>query len=164
MPSARTRNTGPRAFHSFQGSSAMAEEVYLAVDLGASSGRVLAGLLDGRRLRLEEIHRFENGAIAAAGGLYWDVLGLWSHIVHGLRAAGAKYGDRIKSVGVDTWGVDFALPGPRRRAAGESHSYRDPRAEGMLAAGACAACRAKRSSPRPACSSCRSTRFISCWP
>ena len=53
----------------------MAEEVYLAVDLGASGGRVLAGLFDGRRLRLEEIHRFENGAIAAAGGLYWDVLG-----------------------------------------------------------------------------------------
>ncbi len=65
----------------------MAEEVYLAVDMGASGGRVLAGLLNGRRLRLEEIHRFENGAIAAAGGLYWDVLGLWSHIVHGLRAA-----------------------------------------------------------------------------
>ena len=63
----------------------MADEVYLAVDLGASSGRVLAGILDGRRLRLDEVHRFENGAVAAAGGLFWNVLGLWSHILDGLR-------------------------------------------------------------------------------
>ncbi|HVU89462.1 MAG TPA: rhamnulokinase family protein [Pirellulales bacterium] len=111
----------------------MAEEVYLAVDMGASGGRVLAGLLDGRRLRLEEIHRFENGAIAAAGGLYWDVLGLWSNIVHGLRAAGTKFGAAIKSVGVDTWGVDFALLGRGDVLLESPHSYRDPRADGMLA-------------------------------
>ncbi|HEY4308701.1 MAG TPA: rhamnulokinase family protein [Pirellulales bacterium] len=110
----------------------MAEEVYLAVDMGASGGRVLAGLLDGRRLRLEEVHRFENGAIAAAGGLYWDVLGLWGQITHGLRAAGAKYGDRVKSVGVDTWGVDFALLGRGDVLLENPHSYRDPRADGML--------------------------------
>jgi rhamnulokinase len=112
----------------------MAEEVYLAVDMGASGGRVLAGLLDGRRLRLEEVHRFENGAIAAAGGLYWDVLGLWSNVVHGLRAAGAKFGAAIKSVGVDTWGVDFALLGRGDVLLENPHSYRDPRADGMLKA------------------------------
>jgi rhamnulokinase len=110
----------------------MADEVYLAIDMGASSGRALAGILDGRRLRLEEIHRFENGAVAAAGGLYWDVLGLWAHIVHGLRRARAKFGTRIKSVGVDTWGVDFALLGRGDVLLENPHSYRDPRAEGML--------------------------------
>jgi len=110
----------------------MAEEVYLAVDMGASGGRVLAGLLDGRKLRLEEIHRFENGAIRAAGGLYWNVLGLWSHIIDGLRIAGSKYGQRIRSVGVDTWGVDFALLGRGDVLLENPHSYRDPRADGML--------------------------------
>ncbi|HEY2841869.1 MAG TPA: rhamnulokinase family protein [Pirellulales bacterium] len=110
----------------------MTEEVYLAVDLGASGGRVVAGLLDGRRLRLELVHRFDNGAIPAAGSLYWDVLGLWSNIVQGLRAAGAKYGRRIKSVGVDTWGVDFALLGRGDVLLENPHSYRDARALGML--------------------------------
>ncbi|MBI2827595.1 MAG: rhamnulokinase [Planctomycetia bacterium] len=111
----------------------MAEDVYLAVDLGASGGRVIAGLLDGGRLRLEEVHRFDNGAITAAGSLYWDVLALWRQIVAGLRAAGAKYGRRVKSVGVDTWGVDFALLGRGDVLLENPHSYRDPRAEGMLA-------------------------------
>jgi len=110
----------------------MAEEVYLAVDLGASGGRVVAGLLDGRKLRLEQVHRFDNGAIPAAGSLYWDVLGLWNNILHGLRAAGAKYGARIKSVGVDTWGVDFALLGRGDVLLENPHSYRDARAIGML--------------------------------
>jgi rhamnulokinase len=110
----------------------MADEVYLAVDLGGSGGRVVAGLLDGRKLRLELVHRFENGAIPAAGSLYWDVLGLWSNIVQGLRAAGAKYGRRIKSVGVDTWGVDFALLGRGDVLLENPHSYRDARAVGMM--------------------------------
>ena len=111
----------------------MAEaEVYLAVDLGASGGRVLAGSLDGRRLRLEEIHRFDNGGIPAAGGLYWDLLGLWSQIVTGLRAAAARFPGRIKSVGVDTWGIDFAFLGRGDVLLENPHSYRDPRCEGML--------------------------------
>ncbi len=111
----------------------MAQQVYLAADLGASSGRILAGLLDGRRLRLEELHRFDNAAVPAAGGLYWDVLGLWSQIVHGLRAAGAKYGDQVRSVGVDTWGIDFALLGRGDVLLENPHSYRDPRTDGMIA-------------------------------
>jgi rhamnulokinase len=108
------------------------EEVYLAVDLGASGGRVLAGLLDGRRLRLEEVHRFDNGGIPAAGGLYWDLLGLWSQIVVGLRAAAARFPGRVKSVGVDTWGIDFAFLGRGDVLLENPHSYRDPRCEGMM--------------------------------
>jgi len=110
----------------------MAEQAFLAVDMGASSGRVQAGLFDGSRLRLEEVHRFENGAISMAGGLYWNVLGLWSQIVGGLRAAGATYGGRVKSVGIDTWGVDFALLGRGDVLLENPHSYRDARTEGML--------------------------------
>src|SRR5437016_4820265 len=90
----------------------MAERVYLAVDLGASGGRVVAGLLDGRRLRLEEVYRFDNGGVAVGPRLYWDVLNLWSQVQRGLRAGASAHGDRVRSVGVDTWGVDFGLLGP----------------------------------------------------
>jgi rhamnulokinase len=110
----------------------MPEQIYLAVDLGASSGRVLAGLFDGRRLRLEEVHRFENGAVDLNGSLQWNVLGLWQHIQTGLRAARSKYGDRIRSVGVDTWGVDFALLGRDDVLLGNPVSYRDRRTDGMM--------------------------------
>ena len=68
----------------------MAEQIFLAVDMGASSGRHLAGRFDGRRLALEEIHRFDNGPVAMAGRLYWDLPALWSNVVQGLRAAAAK--------------------------------------------------------------------------
>ncbi|HUY36492.1 MAG TPA: rhamnulokinase family protein [Pirellulales bacterium] len=110
----------------------MAEQTYLAVDMGASGGRVSAGSFDGRRLRLDEVHRFENGAVAAAGGLYWDVLRLWSQVCQGLRSAGTRFGRSIHSVGVDTWGVDFALLGRGDVLLENPHSYRDPRCEGML--------------------------------
>ena len=90
---------------------AHASQVHLAVDLGASSGRVVAGLFDGERLTLEDVHRFENGGIHMNDRMQWDILALWSRIVDGLRAATAKYGERIVSVGVDTWGVDFGLLG-----------------------------------------------------
>src|SRR5260370_42431355 len=68
-------------------SQLMAEQCFLAVDLGAESGRVVAGLFDGTRLRLEEIHRFANGAVPLAGTLRWDMLRLWSDILAGLGKA-----------------------------------------------------------------------------
>jgi rhamnulokinase len=85
----------------------MAERCYLAVDLGAESGRVMAGLFDGQQIRLEELHRFSNGPVSLAGTLRWDVLRLWSEIQVGLSKAAARFGDSIVSVGVDTWGVDY---------------------------------------------------------
>ena len=110
----------------------MAEKAYLAVDLGASGGRVLAGRFDGERLRLDELHRFENRAVEAAGSLYWDVLQLWSHVRDGLRLAGTRLGGAIESVGVDTWGVDFALLGRGDVLLENPHCYRDPRSNGMM--------------------------------
>ncbi|HEX7379201.1 MAG TPA: FGGY-family carbohydrate kinase [Pirellulales bacterium] len=110
----------------------MAEKAYLAADLGASGGRVLAGLFDGERIRLEELHRFEHQPVEAAGSLYWDVLRLWSHVRDGLRLASQRLGGRIESIGVDTWGVDFALLGRGDVLLSNPHCYRDPRCAGML--------------------------------
>src|SRR5437867_442740 len=78
--------------------TAMAQQTFLAVDLGASSGRVVAGLFDGSRLKLEEVHRFENGPIAVGRHLHWDLLALWKELQNGLRAAAAKYRRQIVSV------------------------------------------------------------------
>jgi rhamnulokinase len=110
----------------------MAERAYLAVDLGASGGRVVAGLFDGERLRLEEIYRFENGGVAVGGRLYWDLLGQWSHVQRGLRAAAAGHGGRIRSVGVDTWGVDFGLLARNDELLSNPRHYRDRHTDGIL--------------------------------
>ena len=84
-------------------------QCYLGIDLGAESGRVMAGLWDGKRMSLKELHRFPNGPVEIGGTLRWDVLRLWQEIQHGLASAAREYGKSIQSVGVDTWGVDFAL-------------------------------------------------------
>ncbi len=110
----------------------MAAETFLAADLGASSGRVMAGSFDGRLLALSEVNRFENGPVVVAGSKHWDLLHLWSNICRGLTAAGAKYGDQIRSVGVDTWGVDFALLGRNNVLLGNPNHYRDHRTDGIL--------------------------------
>jgi rhamnulokinase len=110
----------------------MAQKAYLAVDMGASSGRHVLGLFDGNQLRLEEIYRFENGPVDVGGRLYWDLLGQWTHVRKGLWAAGSKWGNAISSVGVDTWGVDFGLLGPGDELLGNPYNYRDSRTNGMM--------------------------------
>lgn len=111
----------------------MGEKTFLAIDMGASGGRHVAGLFNGRRLQLDEVYRFDNGAVQAADRLYWDVLGQWTHIRQGLRAAAAAHLGKIASVGIDTWGVDFALIGRGEELLGNPYHYRDKRTEGMLA-------------------------------
>ena len=110
----------------------MAENCYLAVDLGAESGRVVAGLFDGTRLRLEEIHRFSNGAVHVAGTLRWDVLRLWTEIQAGLSKAAQSFGNDALSVGVDTWGVDYVLLARGGEMLGQPYHYRDPRTAGVM--------------------------------
>ena len=110
----------------------MAERCYLAVDLGAESGRVVAGLFDGKQVRLEELHRFSNGAVNIGGTLRWDVLRLWSDIQNGLTNAASKFGAAIASVGVDTWGVDYVLMTKTNEMLGAPWHYRDARSRGML--------------------------------
>lgn len=112
----------------------MAEKVYLAVDLGAESGRVMAGLWNGRKIRLEEVHRFPNGPVTLAGTLRWDVLRLWAEIQNGLALAGKKFGKKIVSVGADTWGVDFVLLNKKNEILGQPYHYRDARTNGLMEA------------------------------
>ncbi len=109
-------------------------EVSLAVDLGASSGRVVAGLFDGRVLQLQEVHRFENGGVHASGRLYWDLLRLWNETLQGMLAASKRYSDRVRSVGVDTWGVDFGLLGEDGLLLSNPFHYRDGQTEGTMEA------------------------------
>src|SRR5262245_53249096 len=110
----------------------MPGRVFLGVDLGAESGRVVAGVFDGRRVRLEELHRFANGPVELAGSWRWDVLRLWSEIRHGLSAAAAKFGSSVTSVGVDTWGVDYVLLSKSGELLGQPFHYRDHRTDGVM--------------------------------
>jgi len=110
----------------------MSRTVALAVDLGASGGRVVSGAFDGRILELAELHRFENGPVSFGGKLVWDFVGLWKGILSGLRAAAIRHGDAVSSVGVDTWGVDFSFLTADDALLAEPVCYRDARTRGLL--------------------------------
>jgi len=106
-----------------------AKKYVLAVDLGAESGRVMAVQYDGRNIGLEELHRFPNGPVNIHNKLYWDFLRLWSEIQTGIEV-GKTY--QPASIGVDTWGVDFALLDKQGALISNPVHYRDERTEGML--------------------------------
>jgi rhamnulokinase len=110
----------------------MSQRVYLAIDLGAESGRVIAGLWNGKTLRLEEVHRFPNGPVCIANSMRWDVLRLWTEIENGLSLAGKKYGNSIASIGADAWGVDFVLLNRQGEMLGHPYHYRDARTNGIM--------------------------------
>jgi sugar (pentulose or hexulose) kinase len=103
----------------------------LAIDLGAESGRGVIGAFDGSTIRLDVIHRFPNGPVATLDTLHWDVLRLHAEIMNALRLAAGHPGG-IASVGVDTWGVDFALLGRGGTLLGNPRHYRDPHTEGVM--------------------------------
>ncbi len=106
--------------------------VHIAIDLGASSGRVLAGHLTEAGVQLEEIHRFPNGGVPQGGRLVWNLLGQWEQVVAGLSQAANRYGSRIRSVGADTWGVDYVLLDSLGDVLGPCFCYRDPRTRGIM--------------------------------
>jgi rhamnulokinase len=95
----------------------------LAVDLGASSGRVVLGRVGAGTLELTELHRFRNGPVALPDGLHWDVLGLYLDVLQGLRAAPAD----VVGVAVDAWGVDYGLLDEPGALVGNPFHYRDRR-------------------------------------
>jgi len=107
---------------------------YLAFDLGAESGRAALGTLEGQKLTLEELHRFPNTPVRVLSALYWDTLRLWQEIQHGLAVAGRERRIRLDGIGVDTWGVDFALVGQDGNLIENPRHYRDARTNGMLEA------------------------------
>ena len=104
---------------------------HVAVDLGASSGRVVLGMVHDRELHLEELARFWNGAVTVGGMLHWDALALHRAILDGLRKAGRRTGT-LDSVGIDSWGVDFGLLDRDGRLLGNPVHYRDQRTDGVI--------------------------------
>lgn len=105
---------------------------FLAFDLGAESGRGMVGVFDGKKLELDKISSFRNNAIRTLDSLHWDVLDLHGSIVETLRAAASTYRRHLDGVGVDTWGVDFALLGRGGVLLGNPRHYRDPHTEGIM--------------------------------
>ena len=103
---------------------------YAAVDLGAESGRVVLGRFAGGRATLEEVHRFANRPVRLPDGLRWNPLALFSSALEGLAAAAGR--GRLQGIGVDSWGVDYALLDGRDRVLGLPFHYRDPRTRGMV--------------------------------
>lgn len=103
----------------------------LAVDLGASGGRVVAGLYDGARLELSEVMRFANEPVKQTDGWHWNLDALFTNIKHGIALATKRWGRAVASVGVDTWGVDYGLVDAKGALLGAPFQYRDSRTQGM---------------------------------
>ncbi len=103
---------------------------YLAIDIGASSGRHIIGWLEDGKMNLQEIYRFENRQLQKNGHLVWDMDNLWNGIIDGLKAC--KDQNMIpETVGIDTWGVDYVLLDENGDMLGDPIAYRDRRTEGM---------------------------------
>ncbi len=109
----------------------MTTQNFLAIDLGAESGRAVVGSFEEKQLSLHEVCRFPNRPVRVAGHLHWDVLSLFDEIQKGLARAAEKFGD-LESVGIDTWGVDFALLDASGALLGNPVHYRDHRTDGMM--------------------------------
>jgi rhamnulokinase len=102
---------------------------FLAIDLGAESGRAIVGRLRSGVLDIRELHRFPNEPVRQHGSLHWDVLRLWHEIRKGLDKAAAA---GLESVGVDTWGCDYALIGEHGELVQNPYHYRDRRTDGVM--------------------------------
>lgn len=103
---------------------------YLAVDIGASSGRLILAWKEDGKICLEEIHRFPNGMMRVNGELCWDIPNILEEIKYGLKKC-AYVGKIPAYMGIDTWGVDFVLLDKRGKLLGKCVGYRDPRTRGM---------------------------------
>lgn len=108
----------------------MKKNVYLAADFGGGSGRVIAGWLENERLVIEEVHRFGNRQVRLGDHLYWDFPALFEDMKEGLKKAAAR-GYQVKSIGIDTWGVDFGLIDQDGQLLGNPVCYRDARTSGI---------------------------------
>ncbi len=105
--------------------------IALAFDLGASSGKAVAGRFDGQRLEVCEVHRFHNDPVRASGRLHWDILRLLHEIEQGIGAAKAGLGE-IESLAIDAWGCDFGLLDRHGELIGNPYHYRDELTRGVM--------------------------------
>ena len=104
---------------------------YLAIDIGASSGRHIVGWLEDGKIHLKEVYRFANGAVRRSGRLCWNGERLFREVVNGLKAAGEQ-GYAPSYIGIDTWAVDYALLDDNDELIGDIYSYRDERTESVI--------------------------------
>ena len=104
---------------------------YAAVDIGASSGRVLAGWVEDGKMSYQEVYRFDNEQKRVDGHDCWDVEALFDHVVAGLRAVKDQTGQAPATIGIDTWGVDFVLLDEHNEIVGDTVAYRDARTDGI---------------------------------
>ena len=110
----------------------MESKNYIAVDLGAESGRVMLGIVSQEALELQEIHRFTNGPIQEGESLHWDFQKTLSEIKTGIKAAVQQAKGDVACIGVDSWGVDFGLLDENGQLLENPYHYRDSRTDGML--------------------------------
>ncbi|MDQ0767791.1 rhamnulokinase [Pseudarthrobacter defluvii] len=125
----------PRAQPGVDG-SVFAGSVFAAVDIGASSGRVMLGRVSPEGVSLETVHRFPNGVVEIDGGLRWDFDALLTEVLEGLRAAAtvaAVQGETIAGIGIDTWAVDYGLVDRAGKLVAQPYSYRDDRSRAAVA-------------------------------
>ncbi len=108
----------------------MADKKYIAIDLGAESGRVMLGTISAAGIELTEVHRFPNLQIRVGNTLHWDVLRLWNESLIGIAKIAAEHD--VSGIGVDTWGVDFGLLDSHGDLLGNPVCYRDARTDGMV--------------------------------
>lgn len=107
----------------------MTLEYYFAVDLGATSGRTILATYNGETVTMKEVTRFANPMIPLGGHLYWDIANLYNEILKGLKTV-ADEGIAVNSIGIDTWGCDFAFFGKDGQLLGMPHCYRDQHTKG----------------------------------
>lgn len=110
------------------------KNTFLAADFGGGSGRVMAGYIVEGTLQIEEIHRFRNRQVRIGNHVYWDFPSLFADMKEGIRRAAQRPDLRIRSIGVDTWGVDFGLVDPKGNLLSLPVCYRDSRTEGCCEA------------------------------
>lgn len=110
----------------------MAHNAFIAFDLGAESGRAILGILDDERLRIEEVYRFANIPVRVENHLYWDVLRIWGEMKTAVSKVQTPSKISLTSIGVDTWGVDFALIDKNGELLGTPHHYRDVRTNDVM--------------------------------
>lgn len=110
----------------------MDKKVFLAVDLGAGSGRIMAAVFDGAKVSLEEVSRWGSEPVKIGGSFHWEVNGIFDNIVAGLRKAKSVYGGAIVSLGIDTWGVDYGLLDKSDKLLNLPYIYRDSRTDNMM--------------------------------
>ena len=103
---------------------------YLAIDLGASSGRHILGTLENGKMKLQEIYRFPNGAKKVNGKKCWDIEQIFTHVVNGIKECG-KLGIVPESVAIDTWGLDYVLLDENDKLLGQAVNYRDHRTKNI---------------------------------